>query len=125
MRVLVVNTMYFENYKSHDQDWDGKTAWWKRKGGSSKAVAIVLGCYGKSLDVIPGGFEPIEKCEVRDSLTQLSMIESTELLTIGEAKERLRELEGEEIHDSDLYFSRISLPYSYDKVEDLPSFKFA
>ena len=125
MRVLVVNIMYFENYKSHDQDWDGKTAWWKRKGGSSKAVAIVLGCYGKSLDVIPGGFEPIEKCEVRDSLTQLSMIESTELLTIGEAKERLRELEGEEIHDSDLYFSRISLPYSYDKVEDLPSFKFA
>ena len=125
MRVLVVNTMYFENYKSHDQDWDGKTAWWKRKGGSSKAVAIVLGCYGKSLDVIPGGFEPIEKCEVRDSLTQLSMIESTELLTMGEAKERLRELEGEEIHDSDLYFSRISLPYSYDKVEDLPSFKFA
>ena len=125
MRVLVVNTMYFENYKSHDQDWDGKTAWWKRKGGSSKAVAIVLGCYGKSLDVIPVGFEPIEKCEIRDSLTQLSMIESTELLTIGEAKERLRELEGEEIHDSDLYFSRISLPYSYDKVEDLPSFKFA
>jgi len=125
MRVLVVNTMYFENYKSHDQDWDGKTAWWKRKGGSSKAVAIVLGCYGKSLDVIPGGFEPIEKCEIRDSLTQLSMIESTELLTMGEAKERLRELEGEEIHDSDLYFSRISLPYSYDKVEDLPSFKFA
>ena len=125
MRVLVVNTMYFENYKSHDQDWDGKTAWWKRKGGSSKAVAIVLGCYGKSLDVIPGGFEPIEKCEIRDSLTQLSMIESTELLTIGEAKERLRELEGEEIQDSDLYFSRISLPYSYDKVEDLPSFKFA
>ena len=125
MRVLVVNTMYCENYKSHDQDWDGKTAWWKRKGGSSKAVAIVLGCYGKSLDVIPGGFEPIEKCEIRDSLTQLSMIESTELLTIGEAKERLRELEGEEIHDSDLYFSRISLPYSYDKVEDLPSFKFA
>ena len=123
MRVLVVNTIYFENYKSHNQDWDGKTAWWKRKGGSSKAVAIILGCYGKSLDIMPSGFEPIEDCEVRNSLSQLTMVDSTELLTIEEAKERLRKLEGDEINDSDLYFSRISLPYSYDEVEDLPSYR--
>ena len=116
MKVLIVNTIYFENYHAQNENWDGKTAWWKRKGGSSYAVAILEGVYKMtSLDSIPHGFKPIDDCEIRDSLCQLETLDSTELVDVIEACKRTS--------DKCEYSDRVSLPNGIKDVTHLDTYR--